>query len=193
MHLILTGPTNAGKSTQASKIAEQFSSLYESIDVGAIVRERAKQNDEVGIIFQEAVRTGTSAPQKLVFEEMSKKIRHVIDTGKFCVMTFSRLSEEIAPLLAQMIKPADTLVISFDMIDESALLDRAKKRLKTGERNDDTSEIALKRIRDYYTNLDVRLALWRKFGYPIISIDAGISEEAVFVQIVAIVQKMHTK
>ena len=55
MHIILVGPTNSGKSTQAKKLVEKFLDRYDIIDVGQILRGRSEVKDDTGKYLKDCI------------------------------------------------------------------------------------------------------------------------------------------
>lgn len=80
--------------------------------------------DEVGEILSEAVIKGVSAPPLLVAKIMAEKIQEVRKNDKFCILTFSRLNQEMAEFFSEILLPSSTVLISIEHIDTDILITR---------------------------------------------------------------------
>ena len=179
MHIILVGPTNSGKSTQAKMLIEKFPDRYDIIDVGQILRERSKVIDDTGRYLKDCITQWIWASPDLVGDLMFEEIRLTIDRAKFCVMAFSRLNEETAKKIKHLISPDNTHIFLLNDATEAVLLERSVER----NRSDDTTEIVHKKIAEYFSDLKNRISIWERYDYILQNIDASLSAQEVFEEI----------
>jgi len=184
-HIILAGPTNSGKSTQAKRLQEAFPDTYVCVDSGELLRNRSKENDAIGNVLREYIARGEWAPQEITLPIIWEKIKEIIAQGRFCALTFARVSEEAASYLKSIFSHENVVVIMLDNISEETIIKRARLR----KRSDDEIDILQKKYAAYCDVYKTRLALWREQGYHAVHVDASKTEDEVFETLVGIIQK----
>ena len=181
MHLIIYGPEGSGKGTQAKLIAEKLN--LPVITSGDLVREKAKENNELGRICKSSLTQGKYVPDEIMFKLWEEKLSSSDILKGFILDGFPRSINQTKFLIDALNK----LNLKIDKFIYLKLSDdQARKRLLKRKRKifegSNISHDTPQRIRE-------RLKIYRKKETPIVDffkknnllmeIDAGKSVNLV--------------
>ena len=187
MKYIITGPPGSGKGTLAKQIAKKFNLHH--ISAGDLLRERAKQDDELGKSIASLINNGNFVSddliKKIIEEEVQKNPNFILDGFP---RTFSQ-----AKVLDEMLNSLGNkldLVLYFAISEESIVLRLSGRRIcsvcganyhivyvpsskegicdKCGgilnQRADDKPDTVLARLRVYREQTEDLIAYYKKNG-----------------------------
>jgi len=150
MKLVFLGGQGSGKSTQAKLLAQKLN--YPYFEMGQMLREKAKENNEIGKIVKEALENGNLVPNEItigILKENTKKAHsgYVLDG-------FPRNATQMAELESDIAK-----VYYIKVSDEEAV-----KRLTLRKRSDDNEKALAKRLEIYHQQTEPLLEDFKKKG-----------------------------
>ncbi len=156
MRLLIMGPPGAGKGTQASQIAEQYS--IPAISTGDIFRANIKNKTELGQRVEAILGAGGYVPDEMTNEIVRDRLTWDDAAGGWLLDGYPRTSGQVDFLdgVLEADGKAVDAVISLT-VDEDAVVQRLLKRAQTDGRSDDTEEV----IRE-------RQAIYRKETAPLL-------------------------
>jgi len=156
MRLLIMGPPGAGKGTQATQIAEQYS--IPAISTGDIFRANIKNKTELGRRVEAILGSGGYVPDEMTNEIVRDRLTWDDAAGGWLLDGYPRTAGQV-DFLDEVLKAdgnAVDAVISLT-VDEDAVVQRLLKRAQTDGRSDDTEEV----IRE-------RQAIYRKETAPLL-------------------------
>lgn len=132
MNLLLIGPPNAGKGTQAQMLTEYFGIPH--LSTGNLLRENIEQGTDLGKLAKSYVETGQLVPDELVIGLVEQAIEN-IDLSKGVLFDgYPRniaQAENLDALLAKHQSQLDTVILI--RVKKSILIERAiGRRVCTG-------------------------------------------------------------
>jgi adenylate kinase len=175
MNIVLLGAAGAGKGTQAAKLVETFGLTH--ISTGDIFRKNVTEGTELGIEAKRYMDEGTLVPDTVVIAMVKDRLSQPDCDGGFMLDGFPRTlpqAEALGEALASMGKQLDA-VISIEVPREVLMGRLTSRRQCRGcgriynvmgempardgvcdscgsevyQRDDDTTEAAMKRLNDY--------------------------------------------
>jgi adenylate kinase len=168
MRLLIMGPPGAGKGTQASRIAEQYS--IPAISTGDIFRANIKNRTELGQRVEAILGSGGYVPDEVTNEIVGDRLTWADAAGGWLLDGYPRTAGQVDFLdgvLADQGASVDA-VISLT-VDEDAVVERLMKRAQVDGRSDDTEEV----VRD-------RQAIYRKETAPLLQ---TYSERGIVIEV----------
>ncbi|MDQ2756996.1 MAG: adenylate kinase [Actinomycetota bacterium] len=144
MRLLIMGPPGAGKGTQASRIAEQYS--IPAISTGDIFRTNIKNKSELGLRVEAILGAGGYVPDEVTNDIVRDRLTWDDAAGGWLLDGYPRTAGQVDFLDAVLQPDGDAVdaVISLT-VDEDALVERLIKRARTDGRSDDTEEVIRER------------------------------------------------
>ena len=127
MNLILLGPPNAGKGTQAKKLYADFS--IPQISTGDILRKAVREGTELGKLAKPLMDSGAYVPDELVIGIVEQRLKEPDCTKGFVLDGFPRTTpqaEALERMLAKLGKKLDA-VVSLEVPHEK-LIERGSGR-----------------------------------------------------------------
>lgn len=178
MNIIILGPQGSGKSTQGQMLSKELG--LPLLDVGAFLREKFREETEIGRKIKETVEKGEllddlSLTELIAQELSSPKYR----TG--FVMDGAPRTLRQAELLEDITRIDKVFYLSVpDDINIKRLLERGRK--------DDTPELIKKRLALYYENTRPALDYYEGKGV-LEEVDGTKTPEEVFKEVLSRVKK----
>lgn len=125
--IILLGLPASGKGTQAAMLSEKFN--YLNLSTGSLLREEIDNNTDVGKRVAGVINAGDLVPDKLMFEVLSKRMRHSSLDG-FILDGFPRTVEQAEILSGYLASSNMRLKKVFVIeLDEKTVLERICSRI----------------------------------------------------------------
>lgn len=142
MKILFIGPQGSGKTTQAKLLAEHLEVPF--ISFGALLRERAKQNNREGKRLKEDMEKGRLVDDSIAADVMRERV-----SSEDCKKGF--VSDGYARSLHQLslFDPQFDLVLSLE-VSQRQVLSRLLDRAKIEGRFDDTPEAIRIRLENFY-------------------------------------------
>lgn len=138
IRLGIMGPVGSGKSTQAKLIAQKLGICY--ISTGAIFRQKAQEDDQVGKKFKHQLDNGLLADDEDIAELTKQKVASVECAKGFVMDGYPRRLSQLAVWDPQLDK-----VFYLSLSDKAVV-----ERLSSRGRVDDTPELINKRLKIYH-------------------------------------------
>ncbi len=148
-NLILFGPPGSGKGTQSVNIVESYN--LQHISTGDLLRTEVANETPLGVEAKKYMDQGMLVPDEVVIGMISSRIDECPDARGFIFDGFPR-TEAQAHSLDKLLEFKQTqihLVLSLEVPD-AELTRRLVGRGATSGRSDDTEEVIVKRIKEYY-------------------------------------------
>ena len=185
LNLILFGPPNSGKGTQAQLLKEKYRLIH--LSTGDLLRAERKAGTELGTRVQAIMDRGDLVSDEIILEMIDQQLVHHPDAG-FLYDGFPRTKTQKAGLgLLLKRKSAQVdLVISL-RVPEAELRKRVLQRAKEQGRADDKIEIFEKRMENYKTQTLPLAALYAADGV-LKEVDGVGMVEEVFARIKSLLQ-----
>lgn len=164
--ITIFGPAGCGKSLQGQILANRYD--FEWISVGALLRERAKEDSEL----QKTLDTGGLVDDKYVTEMMQEAYKKAIDSGKQVILDGYPRDKWQAEWL---IKSGDIKNLTGAIVltvDKDELWNRLTER---GRDDDMSREVVEKRWNVYEQNIEDILPLFDENNVDVEEID-GVGE-----------------
>jgi adenylate kinase len=214
MNLILLGPPNAGKGTQAKKLYADFK--IPQISTGDILRKAVKDGTELGKLAGPLMAAGQYVPDDIIIGLVEERLKEADVANGFVLDGFPRTTPQVDALEAMLAKLGKKIdaVVSLE-VPHAKLIERGSGRRScpvcgsvyhvyqnppkragycdkdgTGlvQREDDTPEVIEKRLKKYDTETAPLKALYAKKGL-LKSIDGVGSPEGIYEEIRAAIGK----
>lgn len=148
LNLILFGPPNAGKGTQAKLIASEMGLVH--LSTGDILRGEIAQGTELGKYAQEIMNRGDLVPDEVILKMVGNKIDAHRTGNGFVFDGFPRTLPQ-ATALDKLLADRHTRIagtVNIEVNDEE-LLSRMMERARKESRADDTPVVLNRRISTY--------------------------------------------
>jgi len=155
IRLIFLAPPGAGKGTQARRMQESFKVFH--LSTGDALRAAVTRGTAAGKKAKSYMDEGGLVPDEIVLQIVSDSLRNNEARG-WILDGFPRSEQQAVALdkILTDLKEIDYKVIYFEVPD-ATLLERVAGRYQEAKREDDKSEVALR-----------RLAIYREKTYPLI-------------------------
>lgn len=153
-NLILFGPPGSGKGTQSSNIVKEYQ--LQHISTGDLLRDEVTRQTPLGVEAKKYMDQGLLVPDEVVIGMISSKIDDTPGARGFIFDGFPRTAAQ-AELLDKLLEFKQTeihLLLSLE-VPEEELTKRLVGRGATSGRSDDTEEVIVKRIKEYYAKTEV--------------------------------------
>lgn len=152
-NLILFGPPGSGKGTQSANIVATYQ--LQHISTGDLLRDEVSRQTPLGVEAKRYMDQGLLVPDEVVIGMISSKIDETPDARGFIFDGFPRTKAQ-AEALDKLLEFKNTeihLVLSLE-VPEEELTRRLIGRGATSGRSDDTEEVIVKRIKEYYAKTE---------------------------------------
>ena len=172
---IILGPPGSGKGTLAKQIAEKYNLCH--ISTGELLRERSKQDDELGKYISSLIDNGN-----FVSDDLSKKIieEKILENPNFILDGFPRTTQQYHMLNKIFENESEKPVAIVLQAGMKIVLERIKSRSEKENRADDKSEEILKtRMTEYIKKTQPVVNQYLRYSSSIV-LDANKSKEEVF-------------
>ncbi|MBI2327271.1 nucleoside monophosphate kinase [Candidatus Curtissbacteria bacterium] len=180
MKLIFLGSQGSGKSTQAKMLAQKLG--IPAIEMGQLLREKAKKNDiEAGEIRQ-AIQTGNLVPDVITVRTLQERISRPDCQSGYVLDGYPRNYAQLEGL-------DDDIDVVFDIkvSDQEGI-----KRLIDRSRHDDSLEVITRRLAIFHKETEPLLAYFRNKGI-LEEVDGARSIEEIHQDVVKRIEKYKTK
>jgi adenylate kinase len=188
LNLVIFGAPGSGKGTQSDLLKEKYGLFH--ISTGDVLREKIKNQTELGKRAEEIISKGQLIPDELMIEILIKVMNDQPDAKGFIFDGFPRTLPQ-AESLTEMLKKSDielSAVIALK-VDEDELVKRLLKRGEDSGRSDDNLEIIQKRLNVYRTQTEPLIDFYTKEG-KFHGIEGIGSIEDIFKKIDAVIQAL---
>ena len=186
MRLLIMGPPGAGKGTQATQIAEQYS--IPAISTGDIFRTNIKNKTELGRRVEAILGSGGYVPDEMTNEIVRDRLTWDDAAGGWLLDGYPRTAGQV-DFLDEVLKAdgkAVDAVISLT-VDEDAVVQRLLKRAQTDGRSDDTEEVIRERQAIYRKET---APLLQTYGERVIEVDGTGAVDQVTSRLVTAIDGM---
>ena len=142
--LVLLGPPNSGKGTQAKALAKRLG--VPAISTGEMLRDEAAAGTELGMRVDAIMRAGRLVDDDTVAEVVRERLARPDAAGGYLLDGYPRTpgqAETLAEILAERGESLDAVVTL--VVPEETLLERARGR----GRADDSDQVMGERLRVY--------------------------------------------
>jgi adenylate kinase len=177
-NLVLFGPPGSGKGTQSASIIEKYGLVH--ISTGDILRIEVSSETPLGLEAKKYMDQGMLVPDEVVIGMISSKLDENPEVNGFIFDGFPRTvaqAEALDNLLDFKGNPIN-LVLSLK-VSEEELRKRLLERGQTSGRTDDTEEVIVKRIKEYYAKT-APVAEYYKTKEKLIEVKGEGAVESVF-------------
>lgn len=140
------GPPGAGKGTQAMLLAKDREIAH--ISTGAMLREVSKQGTELGRLVKPIIDAGEYVTDELIGRIIQERIKQPDCVNGFIFDGFPRTVEQ-ARMLSNMLEDIPSVMLLYLTVTREEVISRLEKRRGEQNREDDSVEIQLKRLRVY--------------------------------------------
>lgn len=163
MRLILFGPPGAGKGTQATAIADEFSLVH--IATGDIFRENVGNETELGLRAKEYMERGDLVPDEIVIEMVDERINQDDSVDGFLLDGFPRTVPQAKALDDVLARDGNRIdgVIRL-LVDDDELISRLLDRAQKEGRSDDTRDVIENRLQVYRDETEPLVEFYRERG-----------------------------
>lgn len=175
--IIVLGMAGAGKSTLCERLANQNG--YTWFSVGKYLRDH-----ETGEQKAEMMR-GKILDNSIVTPIVEKELNRLADSPEILLDGCPRTLEQALWLASQKTTPAVRCVLHFVVEDEEAI-----RRLMARGREDDNLEAMRLRIAGYHRDIGPVLAAFTDKNIPVVDIDANVTADAIFEQVVGVLHNL---
>ena len=148
MRLIILGPPGAGKGTQATRIAEQYS--IPAISTGDIFRANIKNETELGLKVKELLAAGQFVPDDITNSIVENRLAEADALDGFLLDGYPRTPDQVRALDEMLAKKGTALDKVVELVvDVDEVVARLLKRAEIEGRADDTEDVIRERMRIY--------------------------------------------
>ena len=154
VNIILLGPPGAGKGTQAKRLVDERHMVQ--LSTGDMLREAKTSGTEMGKLVASVMDRGELVTDDIVIGLIAEKLAHPCPGG-FIFDGFPRTLKQADALNDLLAAKGHTLDAVLELVvDDSALVARIIKRADETKaagrdvRKDDTPEVFVERLREYY-------------------------------------------
>ncbi|GJL95228.1 MAG: adenylate kinase [Hyphococcus sp.] len=190
MIVIFLGPPGAGKGTQAAHIVETYK--IPQLSTGDMFRAAVKDETPVGLKVKAVLDAGDLVSDDIVAALVEERIEQDDCADGFLLDGFPRTVVQAEALDAMLTKKELAVDAVIELrVDEGALLDRLRKRIKEtgGARSDDNEETFKKRLEVYADQTAPLIPFYEKQG-NLKAVDGMGDVEAVSAEIDAILSEI---
>mmetsp|Transcript_8911 Transcript_8911/g.26752 ORF Transcript_8911/g.26752 Transcript_8911/m.26752 type:complete len:239 (-) Transcript_8911:107-823(-) len=173
IYFVLGGP-GSGKGTQCGRLVSKFGLVQ--VCAGDLLRERARDRDELGLLIEENIRTGKIVPGKITIDLLRCAVARNKDVNGILVDGFPREVIQARVFEKQVAKARS--VIYFNCSAEE-MKRRIRSRGLTSGRVDDNDAVVEKRLRTYNETTVPVIDYYRRKG-RIHEFDAEQTADEVF-------------
>ncbi len=162
-NLILFGPPGSGKGTQSANIVSTFQ--LQHISTGDLLRDEVSRQTPLGVEARRYMDQGLLVPDEVVIGMISGKIDESPNARGFIFDGFPRTKAQ-AEALDKLLEFKNTeihLVLSLE-VPEEELTRRLIGRGETSGRTDDTEEVIVKRIKEYFAKTEPVAGYYHSHG-----------------------------
>lgn len=162
-NLILFGPPGSGKGTQSAHLVKQYQ--LQHISTGDLLRDEVARRSPLGVEAAKYMDQGLLVPDEVVIGMISSKIDASPNARGFIFDGFPRTKAQAEALdkLLQFKKTEIHLVLAME-VPEEELTRRLVSRGATSGRTDDTEEVIVKRIKEYYAKTEAVASHYHTYG-----------------------------
>lgn len=162
-NLVLFGPPGSGKGTQSANIVSTYQ--LQHISTGDLLRDEVSRQTPLGVEAKRYMDQGMLVPDEVVIGMISSKIDETVDARGFVFDGFPRTKAQAEALdkLLEFKKTEIHLVLSLE-VPEEELKRRLIGRGATSGRSDDTEEVIVKRIREYFAKTEPVAGYYNSHG-----------------------------
>lgn len=152
-NLILFGPPGSGKGTQSAKIVNNYN--LQHISTGDLLRDEVARQTPLGIEARRYMDQGLLVPDEVVIGMISSKIDASPGARGFIFDGFPRTKAQAEALdkLLEFKKTEIHVVLAME-VPEAELTQRLLNRGATSGRSDDTEEVIVQRVKEYYAKTE---------------------------------------
>jgi adenylate kinase len=188
LNLVIFGAPGSGKGTQSDLLEAKYGLFH--ISTGDVLREKIKNQTELGKKAEEIISKGQLIPDELMVEILIKVMNDQPDAKGFIFDGFPRTLPQ-AEALSVMLKKAgkDIAAVIALTVNEDELVERLLKRGQASGRSDDNLETIQKRLTVYRTQTEPLIEFYkneRKFH----AIEGVGSIDDIFNKIDAVIQAL---
>ena len=203
--IFILGPQGSGKDTQSELLSKKLGIPYFSM--GELLRQRAKQNDELGRKIKELLRTGNLLPLNIVVEILLERVEKEDCKKGFILNGYPRSIEQYNAIKGKL-EPDVVILIN---VSDKVSVERISKRMqcpKCGRvfivenydpenppvcdvckvpllrREDDKPEAIKRRLEIYHKETKPVIDIYRKQGV-LVEVDGEKTIQEVFSEIMA--------
>ena len=178
LRIVLLGPPGAGKGTQAKRLVDERHMVQ--LSTGDMLREAKTSGTEMGKLVAAVMDRGELVTDDIVIGLIAEKLDHTAPGG-FIFDGFPRTlkqADALGDLLAAKGQTLDAVVEL--VVDDTALVARIVKRADDTKaagkvvRKDDTPEVFVERLREYYKKTSPLIGYYYAKG-TLVAID-GMAE-----------------
>lgn len=152
MKILITGPQGSGKTTQAKFVSEKLGLCM--VKMGDMIRDRAKQDDELGRKLTEDMNKGLLVDNRVSSEMMKEELQKPKCANGFVVDGYPRSLEQL-----ELFDPGYDFVIYLDTTVETSI-----DRLLHRGRADDTPEAIKQRLELFENETQKTVSYYEKQG-----------------------------
>ena len=163
LNIIIFGPPNCGKGTQAALIKEKYNLIH--LSTGDLLRAERKAGTELGKAAQEIMDRGDLVSDEIILGMIGNKLDANKDAAGFLFDGFPRTvpqKEGLANLLDS--KGSNVASVVSLLVGEGELRTRVQKRALEQGRADDKIEVFERRMENYKTQTQPLADLYRAEG-----------------------------
>ena len=171
MKIVILGSQGSGKSTQAKLLAQKLN--IPSIDMGQMLRDKAKGSDLEAGQVREALEEGNLVPDNITIKTLQERLAKNDCKNGYVLDGYPRNYAQLEGLPPDIEK-----VISVKVSDEEGI-----RRLIDRSRHDDSLDVVTKRLAIYHKETEPLLTYFRNKGI-LIEIDGEKKLEQVHLDIV---------
>ncbi|OGD86402.1 hypothetical protein A2870_00825 [Candidatus Curtissbacteria bacterium RIFCSPHIGHO2_01_FULL_41_11] len=152
MKIIFLGAQGSGKSTQAKMLSEKLGLPY--IEMGQLLRDKSKDNDEEGGEIRQALEVGNLVPDTITIGLMKKRVSENDCKNGYVLDGYPRNYAQIEGL------PTDIDKVFYIKVSDNEGI----KRLIARGRHDDSLDVITRRLELYHKETEPLLTYFRQQG-----------------------------
>ena len=159
MKLIMIGPTNAGKGTQAAEIAARYD--VPAISTGAMLRQAVDEGSELGQRVESILKSGRLVDDETMARLVAARLQRDDTADGFLLDGYPRTlgqAETLREILDERDEELDAVVLL--NVPDGELI----KRGLTRGREDDTEEVLQERLKSYREDTEPLVGYYRESG-----------------------------